>query len=350
MQDEYRAQWGVQARVYWTYIKSGKLKFWALQILVLAAYRLLSIYKSWFLKAWGEAYGQVAQSLILLKASGEVSPSSSLTPHHLFNSTMGFDDYPSPQDDVKPWLIAYLVISVVGGIADPLANLALLVVNYFASKTLFIEAMESVSKATFRWYDITPVGVLMNRLTSDIGTIDGAINSHFSSIAFQMVTWGSSILIIATATPTFLVFSIILTALFVYAFLWFLPTSQSLRRLEMVSLSPLMSNFGELLHGLTTVRAFHCERRFQERVISVVDKFQGMDHFYWSTQNWLMYRYDNLAAFSTFLLTVLALYTNVSPGRSLPPTSTKYRADMPRHDCLCSSRGRKFHRVHASSL
>jgi ABC-type multidrug transport system fused ATPase/permease subunit len=82
----------------------------------------------------------------------------------------------------------------------------------------------------------------------------------------------------------------------------------------MVSLTPLLSNFGELLHGLTTVRAFRAEERFQSRVISVVDKFQGMDHFYWSLQAWLMYRFESLSAFSTFCLTALALYTNTTPG------------------------------------
>ena len=65
----------------------------------------------------------------------------------------------------------------------------------------------------------------------------------------------------------------------------------------MVFLSPLMSNFGALLEGLTTVRgkcsllpgvaishflpAFRAQSRFQDRVIAVVDTFQKMDHFYW---------------------------------------------------------------------
>jgi ABC-type multidrug transport system fused ATPase/permease subunit len=154
----------------------------------------------------------------------------------------------------------------------------------------------------------------MNRLTSDIGVVDGNISEQFQVIAFQAITWISSVLVIATATPVFLLFSLGLTVAFVLVFLRFLPTSQSLRRLEMVSLSPLLSNFGELLHGLTTVRAFHAESQFQNRVISVVDKFQGMDHFYWSLQSWLMYRFESLSALSTFCLTALALYTNITPG------------------------------------
>ena len=67
----------------------------------------------------------------------------------------------------------------------------------------------------------------------------------------------------------------------------------------MVSLSPLMSSYGALLEGLTTVRglflwyrsqnqiiaepslAFAVQSRFQDRVIAVTDTFQKMDHFYW---------------------------------------------------------------------
>ena len=82
----------------------------------------------------------------------------------------------------------------------------------------------------------------------------------------------------------------------------------------MVSLTPLMSNFGALLNGLTTVRAFHAQQQFQDRVIRVVDTFQKMDHFYWSLQAWLMYRYDMLSAAATFSITMLAIWTDLSAG------------------------------------
>ena len=60
--------------------------------------------------------------------------------------------------------------------------------------------------------------------------------------------------------------------------------------------------------------AFCAQDRFKKGVIAVTDAFQKMDHFYWSLQAWLMYRFDSLSACSTFILTMLALYTGVSPG------------------------------------
>jgi ABC-type multidrug transport system fused ATPase/permease subunit len=83
---------------------------------------------------------------------------------------------------------------------------------------------------------------------------------------------------------------------------------------QMVSLSPLMSNFGALVEGLMTVRAFNAQPRFQERVIEVVDNFQKNDHFYWSLQSWLGLRFGILSASSTLIMTLIAIYTRISPG------------------------------------
>jgi ABC-type multidrug transport system fused ATPase/permease subunit len=82
----------------------------------------------------------------------------------------------------------------------------------------------------------------------------------------------------------------------------------------MVSLSPLMSDFGALVEGLTTVRAFNAQPRFQERVIQVVDNFQKNDHFYWSLQAWLGLRFSVLSASSTLVMTLIAIYVGLSPG------------------------------------
>lgn len=153
--------------------------------------------------------------------------------------------------------------------------------NDHKGKGMFKDIMTKVSHTTFHYYDVVPIGRLMNRLTSDVGTIDGNISNQFLVVAWQAIAWVTSIAVIAGVTPLFLVFSLALTLAFIFIFMQFLPTSQSLRRLEMVSLSPLMSNFGALLNGLTTVRAFCAQSQFQDGVIAVTDAFQGMDHFYW---------------------------------------------------------------------
>lgn len=303
IEDEYRAHGGVQARVYWEYIKAGRIRWWILLVVTLIAFRIFSIAETWFLKAWAEAYNE-RSSIQLLAQKEDIYPSA-------FDL---FKDFPPPEVNIRPWLWGFFFLALFQSLAFALGQSVMIVIVYIAAKRMFRDIMKKVTNATFRFYDVTPIGRLMNRMTSDIGVIDGNISQRFQGIAWLSIGWLSSLVVIASVTPLFLAFSVALTISFVIIFMRFLPTSQSLRRLEMVSLTPLMSNFGALLNGLTTVRAFCAQSRFQDRVIEVVDTFQKMDHFYWSLQAWLMYRFDAISAVSTFLLTTLALVTNVSAG------------------------------------
>ena len=210
MDDEFRAHGGVNASVYWEYIKAGKLRWWFVLTCALIAFRLIRLVNDWFLKSWGEAYHRTRSISI----------------------TGLFDGLPSPGVNVRPWLLGFFLIAASRALMNLVTQCIMLIIVYCAGRQMFKDVMVRVSHATFRFYDVTPVGRLMNRLTSDINTIDGNISEQFRWVAFHMISWTSAIVVIASVTPVFLVFSLSLTAGFVYIFLQFLPTSQSLRRLE----------------------------------------------------------------------------------------------------------------------
>ncbi|KAF2824326.1 P-loop containing nucleoside triphosphate hydrolase protein [Ophiobolus disseminans] len=289
IEDEVRTKGGVKLSVYWRYIKAGTLRWWSLVVVVMLLYRIIDVGQGWFVKAWGESYD--------LKHPKGI-----------------FEFLPPADENVLPWLQTFFVFVSITAFLFWVTNLIMFGVGYRAAKTIFQQAVERVAHATFRYYDVTPVGRLMNRLTSDMNTVDGDLSGAFTVFVWQVIGWITAIVIILSSTPAFLAFGVVLCCGFVYYFFRFLPTSQSLRRLEMVSLSPLMSNFGALVEGLTTVRAFNAQPRFQERVIEVVDNFQKNDHFYWSLQSWLSLRFGILSASATLVMTLIAIYTGISPG------------------------------------
>jgi ABC-type multidrug transport system fused ATPase/permease subunit len=214
IEDEVRAKGGVKLSVYWRYIKAGTLYWWALVIVVMVVYRVIDVGQTWFVKAWGESYDA----------------------HH----TKGiFDFLPPAPENVLPWLQTFFIFVSVGAVLFWLLHLIMFGVGYRAAKTIFEEAIERVAHATFRYYDVTPVGRLMNRLTSDMNTVDGDLSSAFTIFVWQVIGWVTAVAIILSATPAFLVFGILLCCGFVYYFFRFLPTSQSLRRLEVSFNTPL---------------------------------------------------------------------------------------------------------------
>ncbi|KAL1861651.1 hypothetical protein Daus18300_008767 [Diaporthe australafricana] len=321
IEEEYRAHGGVMASVYWKYIRAGNLWYWGLLILLFVMFRVSRLTHFYFLKVWGESYEPGGSSQIYLAANNEpeynfraanMSPvGATSAPRDWWNIDF---DLPPPDVDVRPWLFWFFIIALLQFISFVLSDLTIVLIIYTAGKQLFEQVMLKVANGTFRFYDVTPVGRLMNRLTSDIGTIDGQIVTQIRDVVWYFMFWSSSLFVIASTAPVFLVIALIMTTLFVVIFMRFLPASQSLRRLEMVSLSPLMSNFGTLLEGLTTVRAFRAQPHFQDRIIVTTDAFQKMDHFYWSLQAWLMFRFDVLSALSTFILTMSALFTGLGAG------------------------------------
>lgn len=321
IEEEHRAAGGVMAAVYWKYIKAGSLSWWGFLIACHVFFRIARVWYFWFLKRWGEAYGTRESAMVRVYHQDAIFPSDgqmrSIVGLHVHQEShwLDFDlGLPDPGVNVKPWLVWFFIISMVQAVAHTVSDFVLIIIIYNAGKRLFADVMRSVSNATFRFYDVTPVGRLMNRLTSDIGTIDGQIAGQLMNAAWFGISWLSSVIVIASAAPSFLLVTIVMSAAFIYIFVQFLPTSQSLRRLEMVSLSPMMSNFGTLLEGLITVRAFKAQADFQQRMVATTDTFQKMDHFYWSLQSWLTYRFELCAALATFTLTMTALTTGLSAG------------------------------------
>lgn len=318
IEEEYRAHGGVMTSVYWKYIRAGNLYFWLILVLLFSMFRVARLSHFYFLKIWGESY-ENASTQFYLAANDPTEYSFRTSSAGLSAAAVGdwwtIDlNLPPPDTDARPWLFWFFIIALIQFISFVLSDLMIVLLIYTAGKSLFQKVMHKVANATFRFYDVTPVGRLMNRLTSDIGTIDGQIVTQIRDVAWYFMFWASSLFVIASTTPVFLIIATLMTTVFILIFLRFLPASQSLRRLEMVSLSPLMSNFGTLLEGLTTVRAFRAQPHFQNRIIITTDAFQKMDHFFWSLQAWLMFRFDTLSAFSTFILTVSALVTGLSAG------------------------------------
>lgn len=310
-EEEQRAHGDIKASVYWLYVKAGTVFWWLVVIFGVFLTRAVLIGVSWYLKEFSESYGESEEHIGSLTIDHGSSVTISSQPAFLKRF---FNSLPDPRDNVHPWLLGLLILYTAQATCMVFTQAATMVTRYLAGQNLFRAVMKRVSNTFFRYYDVTPTGRLMNRLTSDIGQVDAGIGWDIFAMFWYGITWVASVVVIASLTPLFLLVCVLLAAAYVFVFSRFLRASQSLRRLEAVSLSPLFTNFGSLLSGLATVRAFRAEDRFQSKLIQVVDTFQGMDHFYWSAQSWLTYRLEILSALSTLLLTVIAIYANLSAG------------------------------------
>ena len=190
------------------------------------------------------------------------------------------NDLPPPDENVKPWLMIYLYISISGA----LVVLLYISLGYYASlqasRSLFIAMLQRLSRAPSRFFDITPIGRILNRFTSDINTVDHALQSSASAALSGTMNFVISFFVVVSIVPSFAPFALFIAWLYIRLAPSYVRASRDLRRLESVSLSPAFAGFDELLRGLPHVRAFGMEERYQDRFYQRVDKFQSFDHVY----------------------------------------------------------------------
>ncbi|EIW86976.1 pleiotropic drug resistance ABC transporter [Coniophora puteana RWD-64-598 SS2] len=295
---EFRAEGRVPFKTYWTYIRAAGILSWVLTITLMIVIRFVNIGNQVFLAKWGEAYD------VSPEAQAQVLPEI----HY------PWDNLPPPDEDVKPWLHIYLYISIVGGFSV----LSYMVLGYYASlqasRTLFLRLLVRLTRAPARFFDVTPIGRILNRFTSDINTIDGTLQPSARAALSGVLNFVASFGVIIVMVPTFAPFAAIIALLYIRLAPKYIQVQRDLRRLESISLSPAFAGFDELLRGLAHVRAFSMETRYLESFFQKVDKFQSFDHFYWIVNGWLRWRYDCLGSTVVYLATVFSLWQGVTNG------------------------------------
>ncbi|KIK07255.1 hypothetical protein K443DRAFT_129256 [Laccaria amethystina LaAM-08-1] len=294
---EARAEGRVSTRTYMTYIRAAGLLPWLITITLLLLIRFINIGNQFFLAKWGEAYQDGLPALMITTFSG-----------------YPWTGLPSPDVDVKPWLRIYLYISTAGAFSV----FFYIAVGYYASlqasRSLFVSLLQRLTRAPSRFFDVTPIGRILNRFTTDINTIDGALQNSARSCLSGILNFVASFLVILSVVPSFAPFALFIGWLYIRLAPPYINASRDLRRLESISLSPAFAGFDELLRGITHIRAFGMEDRYQNRFYLRVDKFQCYDHIYWLVNGWLRWRYDCLGSVVVFAATMFALWRGVSNG------------------------------------
>jgi ABC-type multidrug transport system fused ATPase/permease subunit len=159
----------------------------------------------------------------------------------------------------------YLYISAAGAFSV----LLYIALGYYASlqasRSLFIALLQRLTRAPARFFDVTPVGRILNRFTTDINTIDGALQNSARNCLSGILDFVASFGVILFVVPTFAPFAIFIAWLYIRLAPPYIQASRDLRRLESVSLSPAFAGFDELLRGIVHIRAFGMENRYQDR-------------------------------------------------------------------------------------
>ncbi|XP_036376337.1 ATP-binding cassette sub-family C member 9 isoform X4 [Megalops cyprinoides] len=165
-----------------------------------------------------------------------------------------------------------------------------------AATSLHHNLLNKIIHAPLRFFDVTPLGQILNRFSADTNIIDQHIPPTLESLTRSTLLCLSAIGVIAFVTPTFLIALVPLIVAFYFIQKYFRVASKDLQDLDDSTQLPLLCHFSETAEGLTTIRAFRHEARFKQRMLELTDTNNTAYLFLSAANRWLEVRTDYLGA------------------------------------------------------
>ncbi|XP_059873312.1 ATP-binding cassette sub-family C member 8 isoform X4 [Delphinus delphis] len=158
------------------------------------------------------------------------------------------------------------------------------------AKRLHCSLLNQIILAPMRFFETTPLGSILNRFSSDCNTIDQHIPSTLECLSRSTLLCVSALAVISYVTPVFLVALLPLAVVCYFIQKYFRVASRDLQQLDDTTQLPLLSHFAETVEGLTTIRAFRYEARFQQKLLEYTDSNNIASLFLTAANRWLEVR------------------------------------------------------------
>ncbi|KAF8651897.1 hypothetical protein HU200_063096 [Digitaria exilis] len=205
-------------------------------------------------------------------------------------------------------LLFFVYIALSAGCALCVLTRALLVsfVGLLTSEKLFKNMIHCIMHAPMSFFDSTPTGRILNRVSTDQSVLDLEIAIKLGWCVFSSIKLLGTIGVMSqVAWPVFAIFIPVTVACFLYQ-RYYIPTARELARLSQIQSAPILHHFAESLSGASSVRAYGQKDRFRKANLSLVDNHSRPWFHNISSMEWLSFRLNMLSnivfAFSLTLL------------------------------------------------
>nr|XP_046235528.1 ATP-binding cassette sub-family C member 9 isoform X2 [Scatophagus argus] len=211
------------------------------------------------------------------------------------NTTLATPAPGQPEDD-SYYLPVFIILCAAGITLCLITSLTVEFLGLSAATNLHHNLLNKIIHAPIRFFDITPLGQILNRFSADTNIIDQHIPPTLESLTRSTLLCLSAIGVISSITPAFLIALIPLGVAFYFIQKYFRVASKDLQDLDDSTQLPLLCHFSETAEGLTTIRAFRHEARFKQRMLELTDTNNTAYLFLSAANRWLEVRTDYLGA------------------------------------------------------
>lgn len=300
-EEEKREIGAVKLSVYLEYIRSsGGFWVWIPILILFLGHQGIILGKSYFISDWTRSYKTEDNLTQNSKYSLQVSLNEdSVTATSSRNNSLLY------------YVGVYVALSLVTCITGTLRYLVTYRASIRASKKLFDKIMFTVLRAPLRWLDTVPVGRILNRLTADFDLVDSDLGNDWAFFQHEMISLLGVMVAGVVVSPWMFVSALVLLALCWRVTALFLNGARKFKRLESNTKSPIFEQFGSVLAGIGTIRAFGKAEEYIQRMFDRIDAHARTSWYLWLFNRWLIWRLSIVGALFAVIVTAVIVQANV---------------------------------------
>ncbi|KNE92674.1 hypothetical protein, variant [Puccinia striiformis f. sp. tritici PST-78] len=189
-------------------------------------------------------------------------------------------------------------------------------IGCYASKNLHHGALKAITRAPLSFFDTTPLGRIMNRLSKDVDSIDNKLNESMRMALTTLSQVIGAVVLIGITSRYFL-----LAMAGVAAGCWLLarfyrPSARDIQRLDNLLRSKLYAQFAESLNGITTIKAYQMKAKSIAKHCRLLDHETRAYYLTIANQQWLGIRLEALGSILVFIVAIISVAQagNINPS------------------------------------
>lgn len=174
------------------------------------------------------------------------------------------DSVDDPSDNVNYYLGVYAGLALTNSFITLVRAFLFAYAGIQAAKCIHDKLLKSVFFTNLQFFDVTPLGRILNRFSSDVYTIDDSLPFILNIFLAQLFGLLGALIICLYAMPWLGLVVVPLCPIYLSLQQKYRYSSRDIKRLSSNALSPLYVHFTETLQGLTTIRSMRASERFKK--------------------------------------------------------------------------------------
>ncbi|KAM9802671.1 ATP-binding cassette sub-family C member 4-like isoform 1-T1 [Syngnathus typhle] len=292
-EEERRTQGAIGLQIYVKYFRAGAnfLVLFLLMLLNVLAH-VAFVLQDWWLAHWASEQQHV-----------------NVTQFH--NGSV-----PVPLD-LDLYLSVYAGLTGAAVVFGFVRNLVFFNVLVNSAQTLHNRMFGSILRTPVHFFQNNPIGRILNRFSKDMGFLDSMLPWTFVDFTQVFLQVLGVVIVSAIVMPWILFQFVPLFVVFLCLRRYYLQTSRDIKRLEATTRSPVFSHLSTSLQGLSTIRAFKVQWRFQEMFDDCQDLHSEAFFLFLTTSRWLAVRLDGICSIFISVTTFGCLHfsDDMDPGK-----------------------------------